>query len=165
MLAAVIAAATAVAGLSACSKSGSSGGSSVKLSVWSWRPEDAATYRKMFDKFHAAHKNITVDFKPYKATEYNTILSTGLTQAGGPDVMQLRSYGGLQPLIEGGNLAPLDGKVSGLTNFDKTALDGARGKKDGKVYGVPLEIRRSRSSTTRNCSRSTTSSRRRPGTR
>jgi raffinose/stachyose/melibiose transport system substrate-binding protein len=128
--------------LSGCSATGSSKnkGSNVTLSVWSWRPEDAATYRKIFAKFHESHANITVDFKPYKATEYNTILATGLTQAGGPDVMQLRTYGGLQPLVEAKNLTPLDGKVAGLSNFDKSALDGARGKKDSKVYGVPLEV-------------------------
>jgi raffinose/stachyose/melibiose transport system substrate-binding protein len=137
---AVLAAATVV--LSGCSATGSSDnkGSNVKLSLWSWRPEDTATYRKIFAKFHDSHPNITVDFKPYKATEYNTILSTGLTQSGGPDVMQLRTYGGVQPLIDAKNLTPLDGKVAGLSNFDKTALDGARGKKDSKVYGVPLEV-------------------------
>jgi raffinose/stachyose/melibiose transport system substrate-binding protein len=142
LCASVVAAALAFTALSACSDTGSGGGGSgnVTLSVWSWRPEDAATYRKMFDKFHESHKNITVDFKPYKATEYNTILSTGLTQKGGPDVMQLRSYGLLQPLVEAGNLVALDGKVKGLSNFDKSALDGARGKKDSKVYGVPLEM-------------------------
>ncbi len=143
---AILAITAAIAATGACTATGSSGGgksgggSNVTLSVWSWRPEDAATYKKIFDKFHAAHPNITVDFKPYKSTEYNTILSTGLTQAGGPDVMQLRSYGLVQPLIEAGNLVPLDGKVAGLSNFDTTALDGARGKKDGKVYGVPLEM-------------------------
>jgi raffinose/stachyose/melibiose transport system substrate-binding protein len=108
--------------------------------VWSWRTEDAATYRQMFDTFEKSHKNIKIDFKPYKSTDYNTILSTGLTQTGGPDVAQLRSYGGLQPLIKANRLVPLDGKVSGLTNFDDSALTGAKGKQDGKVYGVPLEM-------------------------
>jgi raffinose/stachyose/melibiose transport system substrate-binding protein len=140
---AVIAAAALAATLGACAPTSSSSSSSaenVTLSVWSWRPEDAATYKKIFDKFHESHKNITVDFKPYKSTEYNTILATGLTQAGGPDVMQLRAYGLVQPLVKANNLVPLDGKVAGLANFDKTALDGSRGKADGKVYGVPLEM-------------------------
>jgi raffinose/stachyose/melibiose transport system substrate-binding protein len=139
---AILAATTMMAATAACTSTGSSGGSGgdVTLSVWSWRPEDAAVYRQIFTKFHASHPHIQVDFKPYKATEYNTILSTGLTQAGGPDVAQLRSYGGVQPLIQAGNLAALDGKVAGLSNFETTALDGARGKKDGKVYGVPLEM-------------------------
>jgi raffinose/stachyose/melibiose transport system substrate-binding protein len=143
---AILAVTTVLASMSACTATGSSGtggsggGGDVTLSVWSWRPEDTATYKQIFASFHAAHPNITVDFKPYKSTEYNTILSTGLTAAGGPDVMQLRSYGLTQPLIEAGNLVALDGKVTGLSNFDTTALDGARGKKDGKVYGVPLEM-------------------------
>jgi len=140
---AVIAAATLAATLGACAPTSSSSSSiaeNVTLSVWSWRPEDAAIYKKIFDKFHESHKNITVDFKPYKSTEYNTILATGLTQAGGPDVMQLRAYGLVQPLVKANNLVPLDGKVAGLSNFDKTALDGSRGKADGKVYGVPLEM-------------------------
>jgi raffinose/stachyose/melibiose transport system substrate-binding protein len=112
----------------------------VTLSVWSWRPEDAATYRQIFARFHDSHPHITVDFKAYKSTEYNTILSTGLSQAGGPDVMQLRAYGGPQPLIDAGRITALDGKVNGLSNFETSALDGIRGKKDGKVYGVPLEM-------------------------
>jgi len=135
----------AVAGASACTttsskKDSGGGGGNATLSVWSWRPEDAATYRQIFAKFEQSHKGIKIDFKPYKATDYNTILSTGLSQAGGPDVMQLRSYGLLQPLVNSSRLVPLDGKVSGLTNFDANALAGAKGKTDGKVYGVPLEM-------------------------
>ncbi|MFI5889557.1 ABC transporter substrate-binding protein [Actinoplanes sp. NPDC051513] len=138
---AVLAVAAMMAATAACTATGSSDSDGdVTLSVWSWRPEDAAVYRQIFAKFHESHPHIRVDFKPYKSTEYNTILSTGLTQAGGPDVAQLRAYGGPQPLIEAGNLVPLDGKVAGLTNFETAALDGIRGKKDGKVYGVPLEM-------------------------
>jgi raffinose/stachyose/melibiose transport system substrate-binding protein len=119
-------------------QSGGEGGQQVRLSVWSWRTEDKAAYDRIFDKFEAAHPNITVEFKPYKNTEYNTILSTGLTKEGGPDVAQLRAYGLLQPLVEAGQLVELDGKVPGLDQFDKAALDGARGRKDSKVYGVPF---------------------------
>jgi raffinose/stachyose/melibiose transport system substrate-binding protein len=139
---AVLAVAAMMAGTAACTATGSSGdsGGDVTLSLWSWRPEDAAIYKQIFAKFHESHPHITVDFKPYKSTEYNTILSTGLTQAGGPDVMQLRTYGLVQSLIGAGDLVPLDGQVAGLSNFDTSALDGARGKKDGKVYGVPLEM-------------------------
>jgi raffinose/stachyose/melibiose transport system substrate-binding protein len=139
---AALAVAALMAGTAACTATGSSNGSGgdVNLSVWSWRPEDAAVYKQIFAEFHRSHPHITVDFKPYKSTEYNTILSTGLTQAGGPDVAQLRAYGGAQPLIQAGDLVPLDGPVAGLSNFERYALDGARGKKDGKVYGVPLEM-------------------------
>jgi raffinose/stachyose/melibiose transport system substrate-binding protein len=139
---AALAVAAMMAGTAACTATGSSDGSGgdVTLSVWSWRPEDTTVYKQIFARFHESHPHINVDFKPYKSTEYNTVLSTGLTQAGGPDVAQLRAYGGVQPLIQAGDLTPLDGSVAGLSNFDSPALDGARGRKDGKVYGVPLEM-------------------------
>ncbi|WP_067499600.1 ABC transporter substrate-binding protein [Actinoplanes sp. TFC3] len=137
---AVLAVAASLAATAACTATGSSGTGDVTLSLWSWRPEDTAAYRQIFAAFEKSHPGIKVDFKAYKSTEYNTVLSTGLTQSGGPDVMQLRAYGGLQPLIEAGELVALDGKVAGLSNFETTSLEGARGKKDSKVYGVPLEM-------------------------
>ncbi|MDQ1670685.1 MAG: raffinose/stachyose/melibiose transport system substrate-binding protein [Actinomycetota bacterium] len=112
-------------------------GDKTKLTVWSWRTEDVAAYRKIFSIYEKDHPGTTVEFKPFKNTEYNTILATGLTEAGGPDVAQLRSYGGLQPLIEAGNLVPLDG-TAGLSDFEPSALEGAKGRTDGKVYGVPF---------------------------
>ena len=108
-----------------------------KLTVWSWRTEDVAAYKKIFAAYEQEHPGTSVEFKPFKNTEYNTILSTGLTQAGGPDVAQLRSYGALQPLIKAGNLVSLDG-TAGLSDFAPSALDGAKGREDGKVYGVPF---------------------------
>ena len=137
--AALVATAACTATPSSSSRSSGDNGD-VTLSVWSWRPEDAAVYKQIFAKFHESHPHLKVDFKPYKSTEYNTILSTGLTQTGGPDVAQLRAYGGLQPLIQAGDLVALDGQVAGLSNFETTSLDGARGRKDGKIYGVPLEM-------------------------
>ncbi|WP_306204742.1 extracellular solute-binding protein [Actinoplanes sp. RD1] len=136
---AVLALAATLAASAACTATGSPDDRTT-LTLWSWRPEDVAAYERILDTFHDAHPDIRVEVKAYKSTEYNTILATGLTQAGGPDVMQLRAYGGPQPLIDAGNLVPLDDRVTGLTNFEKSSLDGARGKKDGKVYGVPLEM-------------------------
>src|SRR5699024_5900222 len=70
----------------------------------------------------------------------DTILKTGLNDDNGPDVAQLRSYGLLQPLAEAGSLVPLEEVVPDLATFPKDVLDGARGEKDGKVYGVPFAI-------------------------
>ncbi|WP_159617915.1 ABC transporter substrate-binding protein [Arthrobacter zhaoguopingii] len=108
------------------------------LSVWSWRPEDAEAYAKIFDVYEEKNPCVQVDFQAFKSTEYNQILSTGLTGSDGPDVAQLRAYGQLQPLIAGGNLTDLSGNVPGLEEFDPTVLEGAKGKEDGKVYGVPF---------------------------
>jgi raffinose/stachyose/melibiose transport system substrate-binding protein len=115
---------------------GSKGGET--LTVWSWRTEDVAAYKKIFAAFEK-DTGIKAEFKPYKNTEYNTILETALKGGKGPDVAQLRAYGPLQPLIDGRNLVPLD-DVGALKDFSQQALDGARSVKDGKVYGVPFAI-------------------------
>ena len=99
--------ATAVVALAACapsssSTSGGSGGSDgkgVTLSVWSWRTEDVAAYDAIFDVYEKTHPGVKVDFKAFKNTEYNQILTTGLAGSNGPDVVQVRSYGQLQPTI------------------------------------------------------------------
>lgn len=137
--------------LASCAPSSDSGGTSgdgataeasgeeATVTVWSWRTEDVAAYERIFDAFEEEHPNITVEFEAFKNTEYNQLLTTGLAADGGPDVAQLRAYGQLQPLIESGNLLPLD-DVEGLDEFDPTVLAGATGKADGQVYGVPFAV-------------------------
>ncbi|WP_020142467.1 ABC transporter substrate-binding protein [Terracoccus sp. 273MFTsu3.1] len=128
--------------VTACSPS-SSGSSStgddgkVTLTVWSWRVEDEAAYNKIFDAYEKAHPNVNVDFKAFKATEYNKILATGLAGSSGPDVPQVRSYGQLQGTVASKSLLPLDGKVD-LAGWDENVVASAKGKEDGKTYSVPL---------------------------
>ena len=112
----------------------------VTLTVWSWRTEDEDAYNEIFDVYEKEHPGVTVEFVTFVNTDYNNILATGLTGKGGPDVAQLRAYGGLQPLIEAGQLLPLDGKVKTLDNFTPNILKGATGIKDGHIYGVPFGI-------------------------
>jgi raffinose/stachyose/melibiose transport system substrate-binding protein len=112
----------------------------VTLTVWSWRTEDEAAYKEIFAVYEEQNPNVTIEFVPYVNTDYNNILATGLAGSGGPDVAQLRAYGGLQPLVEAGQLLPLDGEVATLDDFDDEVLDGARGLEDGNVYGVPFGI-------------------------
>ncbi|MEU4640635.1 extracellular solute-binding protein [Micromonospora sp. NPDC023814] len=134
--------ATLAVTLAACAPgdSGDGGGDAVNLKVWGWRQEDVAAYKKIFQIYEKAHPGVTVEYVPYKNTEYDTILKTGLTDANGPDVAQLRSYGLLQPLVGSGSLVPLDDQVDKLSGFPKPILDGAKGEKDGRVYGVPFAI-------------------------
>lgn len=118
-----------------CGGAGSGDGQTV--TVWSWRTEDVAGYQKIFDAFEEK-TGITAEFKPYKNTEYDTILETALEGGKGPDVMQLRAYGSLQPLVDAGHLESLDGRVEALDGFSEQSLDGARSVENGKVYGVPF---------------------------
>ncbi len=112
----------------------------VTITVWSWRTEDEDAYNEIFDVYEAAHPGVTVEFVPFVATDYNNILATGLTGEGGPDVAQLRAYGGIQPLIEAGQLLPLDGEIESLANFPEGLLKGATGLSDGRIYGVPFGV-------------------------
>ncbi|MCA9883538.1 MAG: extracellular solute-binding protein [Anaerolineae bacterium] len=111
----------------------------VTLTVWSWRTEDEDAYNEIFDVYEAANPGVTVEFVPFVATDYNNILATGLTGEGGPDVAQLRAYGGVQALIEAGQLLPLDGEVD-LSGFTDAILKGATGREDGHIYGVPFGV-------------------------
>lgn len=131
-------AAALVVALAACAPGG--GDDAVNLKVWGWRQEDVAAYNKIFQIYEDKHPGVTVEYVPYKATEYDTILKTGLTDDSGPDVAQLRSYGLLQPLVDAGSLVPLDDQVKPLTSFPAPVLDGAKGEKDGRVYGVPFAL-------------------------
>jgi raffinose/stachyose/melibiose transport system substrate-binding protein len=112
----------------------------VTLKVWGWRQEDAAAYKKIFAIYEDDHPGVTVEYVPYKNTEYDTILKTGLTDANGPDVAQLRSYGLLQPLVAAKSLVPLDDEIPALGDFSDEVLDGARGDGADTVYGVPFAL-------------------------
>ncbi|WP_285788856.1 extracellular solute-binding protein [Micromonospora sp. NBRC 101691] len=133
------AAAVLTVSLAACAPGSGDGGDAVNLKVWGWRQEDVAAYNKIFQIYEDANPGVTVEYVPYKNTEYDTILKTGLTDANGPDVAQLRSYGLLQPLVAAGGLVPLD-DVKELGGFPEPVLDGARGESDEKVYGVPFAL-------------------------
>lgn len=127
----------------ACSPGASDGdsdGGDVTLEVWGWRQEDVAAYQKIFKIYEDAHPGVTVEYVPYKADEYDTILRTGLSDENGPDVAQLRSYGLLQPLVGSGSLVALDDEVEDLAEFPEEVLDGARGVADEQVYGVPFAL-------------------------
>jgi raffinose/stachyose/melibiose transport system substrate-binding protein len=113
--------------------------SDVKLTFWSWRPEDKWAYDRMIKVFEGKNPGIKVEFMPFRSTEYNTILSSALTGGKGPDIIHLRAYGGLETFAAPGYLAPLDfDKVPELRRFPLQTMVGARSRKDGKIYGVPF---------------------------
>ncbi|HET7626826.1 MAG TPA: extracellular solute-binding protein [Bacillales bacterium] len=121
---------------------GSDGGNNEKskepvtLTMYSWRTEDQAGYEKIIKAFEADHPDIHVEFKPFKSTEYNTILSNTLVSGQGADIIQLRPYN--KDIPDNGYLVPLD-DIKGLSNISDQFKDAARGS-DGKVYGVPLSL-------------------------
>lgn len=111
----------------------------VKLTFWSWRTEDKWAYDRMIRVFEQRNPGIKIEFIPFRAPEYATILSSGLTAGKGPDIIHLRAYGGLETFAAPGYLAPLDyERVPELKRFPLQTMVGARSRRDGKIYGVPF---------------------------
>lgn len=111
-----------------------------ELTFWSWRTEDKAFYEAEMAKFEA-QTGIKVKFTPYLNTEYNAILSTALTAGKGPDVLQLRPYGGMANLSDAGNFLPITSKdVPALAKYSAGNLAAAQGYKDKKQYGIPYAV-------------------------
>ncbi|NYV65768.1 sugar ABC transporter substrate-binding protein [Bacillus obstructivus] len=127
-----------LAGCSSSSSDSEKKVNKVELTIYSWRPEDKAAYEKFIDEFEKENRGVEVKFKPFKSTEYGTILTNALSSGKGPDIIQLRPYQGATTIADSGYLLPLD-NVKGLTDIPKEYLEAAKGS-DGKVYGVPLTL-------------------------
>ncbi|MBB6170476.1 raffinose/stachyose/melibiose transport system substrate-binding protein [Nocardiopsis mwathae] len=142
LLAAALAVTAVAAGCAPGTGGGAGGGGDgeTTLTVWSWRPEDAAGYERIFAAFEERHPGVRVEFTGHKNTEYPAILQTGLTRtSGGPDVVQLKPYGPVQAFIQAGQLVPLDDEVD-LSSWPEETVDAARGRRDDRVYGVPFAV-------------------------
>lgn len=108
-----------------------------EITFWSWRPEDRAFYEAQAAIFQAS-TGISVKFTPYVATEYNATLATALTAGKGPDVMQIRAYGGMANLSDAGNFLALTTKdVPALAKIPAGTLAGAQGYTDKHQFGLP----------------------------
>ncbi len=108
------------------------------LEFWSWRVEDVAVYESLIERFETQNPDIRVTFNPIVQTEYNTVLSAALQGGGGPDIIHLRAYGGLEQFAQPGYLMPLDGEISALEDVPAGTRRGATSIADGRVYGVPF---------------------------
>ncbi len=110
------------------------------VSLWSWRTDDQAAMRKIFDVFEKENPDIKVELGFTPDADYQNRLSTALRGGKGPDIAQLKAYGELQPLVQAGYLDPLNDSVPGLKDFPVTATGGATSIEDGKLYGVPYSV-------------------------
>jgi raffinose/stachyose/melibiose transport system substrate-binding protein len=111
----------------------------VTLTMYSWRPEDAAFYKAELAQFHSANPTITIVFEPFPSADYQTILTTALAAGKGPDILQVRAYGALNQLVDPGYLSPLVTKeIKGLDRWNKNILDSQRGFTDKRLFGIPF---------------------------
>lgn len=145
---------TAAVGLSACGSNDNNGNTEgsapgntpganvekVKVTVTSWRSEQSEQelYKKIQAELNKTSPEIEIEFKPVKATEYNTSLNVALQTGTSADIIHLRPYAGATTLADAGYLEPIDG-LSGLDVFTPAQLAAAQGS-DGKQYGVPYML-------------------------
>ncbi|MFC9985832.1 ABC transporter substrate-binding protein [Microbacterium keratanolyticum] len=114
------------------------GSEKVTLKLWTWSNEArVALQGGVLDLFTEQHPNIAVDILVQPDKDYQTLLTTGLSGSGGPDIAAIRSYGVISSFAEGGNLAPLDDVITDWSGFSDIALQGVTARNDGKIYGVP----------------------------
>ncbi|URN15876.1 MULTISPECIES: extracellular solute-binding protein [Streptomyces] len=113
-------------------------GGPVTITWWdtSDATNEAPTYRKLIERFEAAHKDVKVTYQNVPFAEAEQKYKTAAQAGNAPDVLRA-DVGWTAGLAENRYLAPLDGTpaVKEIGSFNKNLVEGAR--VDGKLYGVP----------------------------
>lgn len=109
----------------------------VTLNVWSWQAPMAAQWDEIFAVYEAANPGIDVVFRGIPGTEYPTVLQTGLSGEGGPDLLMLHPYASVAPYARAGQLRAItEADVPELSNFLPEAI--AAAVIDDQLWGVPF---------------------------
>lgn len=107
------------------------------LTVTSWRTDDKALWDQINAVFTEEHPDITVDFLPVTATEYDGVLQTKLSSGNAEDILFLRAFSTGRQIFDAGYVIPLTTKdVPNLVNFD-ASFQNPWATEDGTIYGVP----------------------------
>jgi raffinose/stachyose/melibiose transport system substrate-binding protein len=131
-----IASAVVLAGCTAGDGTGGGDGSTVTLTIESWRTEDLPLWTdKILPEFEKENPGIKVEFTPTNNNEYDSALSTRLQGGTAGDLITCRPFGTTKTNIKAGYLESLEG-LPGLENFSDSSLAPWSG--DGTPYCVPL---------------------------
>ncbi len=115
-----------------------SAASAGKLTIESWRNDDAAIWKdKIIPAFNAKHPDIQVEFTPTAPKEYNAALNARLEGGTAGDIITCRPFDASLELFTKGNLAALNDLPS-MANFSDVAKS-AWTTDDGKsTFCVPM---------------------------
>ncbi len=110
-----------------------------KVTIWSWRPQDAEVWQKVEAALKAQGHDITIEFTSYLATEYDSKVNLALQTGTGPDLVYSRRLPGgrTQVLIENGLYLPINDHVD-LVNFPEASLKSVSW--NDQVFGVPFAV-------------------------
>ncbi|MFF8383692.1 extracellular solute-binding protein [Streptomyces kanasensis] len=113
-------------------------GGPVTITWWdtSDATNEAPTYKKLIEKFEAAHKDVKVKYQNVPFAEAEQKYKTAAQAGNAPDVLRA-DVGWTAGLAQNQYLAPLDGTpaTKEIASFNQGLVEGA--KVDGKLYGVP----------------------------
>ncbi len=109
----------------------------IKLTVTSWRVEDADSWNRINAEFTKENPNISISYEPITATEYDSVLMASLQSGRAADIMFLRTYGVGRQIFDAGYVLPLSEKdIPNLKALPDSAINPWR-TEAGVVYGVP----------------------------
>ncbi len=109
----------------------------IKLTVTSWRVEDADSWNRINAEFTKENPNISISYEPITATEYDSVLMASLQSGRAADIMFLRTYGVGRQIFDAGYVHPLSERdVPNLKALPDSAINPWR-TEAGVVYGVP----------------------------
>jgi raffinose/stachyose/melibiose transport system substrate-binding protein len=92
-----------------------------KLTIESWRNDDAAIWKdKIIPAFNAKHPDIQVEFSPTAPKEYNASLNARLEGGTAGDIITCRPFDASLELFNKGRLAGLNDLAS-MANFSDVA--------------------------------------------
>lgn len=109
----------------------------VNLTVTSWRTDDKALWDEINAAFTAEYPDITVEFLPVTATEYDSVLQTKLSSGNAEDIMFLRAFSTGKQIYDAGYIYPLSvDEIPNLACYDASFTNPWTAE-DGTIYGVP----------------------------
>lgn len=102
------------------------------------------THNQLIEEYQTEHPNITVVYRPFPWTEFETAIVTNIATGGGPDLFGCWDLW-TAPFADKGLLSPVDHEAFGYESIKDMKDDFVYGSlgissRAGKTYGVPFEF-------------------------
>ena len=108
----------------------------VKVSVWSWRSQDAPLWQQVQAALDKTGANIQIDFRSIVPTNYDSVLQTAFDNGNGPDLFYGRAGEGTFRYAAAHFITPVDSFLN-FSGFVPASLAAVHWQ--GKNWGVPLD--------------------------
>ncbi len=107
------------------------------VTIWSWREQDEAVWKKAEEALQKTWPGLTVKFEVIKATEYDAKVTTAMQGGQGPDIITTRAGSGyFEKFAEANMFVPLTDRVPDLQNIPEGTIKQV--SYQNEVYAVPF---------------------------